>query len=315
MPSAVVVLLLLSSGVTDLTSAAAGSGRPRACPPLEAAPTAAGRPAQAVWQKARQRRLAGLCQQLSSIQIALAAAPAEALTAAQALAGAWPDRVEPTELVARALTRLGRHAEAWPLWTGSTGVSESVAGTGALHDYALSAAMTGHDAQALSAYRSLVTRSASSVDRAYRERILIEASAAALRVDQTGTEEALGYLAAAADDRSTPLLASAAAGLARLANVLRPGALVDVPTVEASAAWAFLREVEAPSAGRTSWPRLPAHELAGLAALVIAPHDAERAAELWQQYMAGLDGRGASGRSAAERARAELVRLQRGTAP
>jgi hypothetical protein len=341
LPSAVVVLLLLSSGVADLTSEAAGSGRPRACPALsflplgprspgavslppgprspsglEAAQAGSDRPAQAIWQRAGQRRLARLCERLSSIQITLSSAPAEALAGAQALAAEWPDRVEPKQLVARALTRLGRHAEAWTLWASTTAASEtSLTGTRALHDYALSAAMTGHDAQALSAYRAVVTRSASSADRAYRERVLIEASAAALRVDQTDTEEALGYLAAAADDRTTPLLATCAAGLARLANVLRPGALVDVPKIEASAAWAFLREIDTPSPARSSWPSLPAHELEALAALLIAPHDAERAAQLWQRYIAGLEGRGAAGRGAAERAHAMLPRLQRGTAP
>jgi len=316
LPSAVVVLLLLSSGVADLTSEAASSGRPRACPALEAQQSASGRPAQALWQRARRERLARLCHRLSSIQITLGTAPADALSAAQALAAEWPDRSEPRQLVARALTRLGRHGEAWPLWASTTSAAEpSVAGTLALHDYALAAAMTGHDVQALSAYRTLVTRSASSVDRAYRERILIEASAAALRVDRAGTEEALGYLAAAADDHSTPLLASAAAGLARLTDVLRPGALVDPPAIEAAAAWQLLREVETPTPGRTSWPSLPRHELQGLAALVILPRSSDEATTLWRAYIAGLEARGAAGQAALTRARAELARMQPGAEP
>jgi hypothetical protein len=314
LPSAVVVLLLLSSGVADLTSEAASSGRPRACPALEAQPGASGRPAQALWQKTSQQHLARFCQRLSSTQITLGTAPADALVAAQALASEWPERSEPRQLVARALTRLGRHSEAWPLWASTMATAEPT-GALALHDYALAAAMTGHDEQALSAYRTLVTRTASSVDRALRERILIEASAAALRVDRAGTEEALGYLAAAADDRSTPLLATAAAGLARLTNVLRPGALIDPPPIEPTAAWQLLREVETPTPGRTSWPSLPPHELRGLAALVILPSSADEATTLWRAYIAGLEARGAAGQPALARARAELARMNAGTEP
>jgi hypothetical protein len=307
LPGAVVLTLLLSAAVADLAAEAASSSRPRACPPLV---SSSGSSRHALWQRVRQRALAGYCHELARAQILLVTSPDEALEAAQALAAKWPAQGEPKRLAARALTRLGRADEAWALWVSSTGGSVTeldIPGTLALHDYALAAALTGHDDAALAAYRALVTRAASLADPAYSQRLLVEASLAALRVD-VSPEDASGYLGAAAEIGSSQLLATYGQGVELLGDVLRPGSAAEPPVIDASAAWQFLRQVESPTA-RPSWPSVPRHELLGVAALVIESHSRERALELWREYVAGLEARGAAAGDATSRARVKLTRL------
>jgi hypothetical protein len=314
LPGAAVLTLLLSSVVADLAPEAASSSRPRACPALTTPANRAPDPsasAHAVWQRARQHGFERYCDELAGAQVSLGTAPDESLKIAQALGLQWPERSEPKLLAARALTRLGRYAEAWPLFVGSAAANElPSAGTLVLHDYAMSASMTGHAALALTAYRALVTRAAALQDPAYEQRLLVEASAAALRLELPAAEEASGYLAAAAEAHASLLLATCVAGLARLSGVLGPGSVSDAPPIDAAAAWQFLRQVESPVA-RPTWPVLPRHELLGIAALVIEPHAPERAVELWREYLAGLDGQGLDGqpRAASSRAHDELARM------
>lgn len=194
-PAAVLLLGLVPAA--ELSAAAASSARPAACRVHGA------ELGSTLWTRARLPEVVRSCRNLSRGHARLAAHPAEALALAQAAEGA-PVNAAPARLLrGRALFRLNRIAEAWPLLAPFLETSAApLDDAQALLDIARTALAAGALDAAERGYRLLVPRAALLGSREVERIVLIEAASLALARGTTDIDEALGYLDTA---RAMPL--------------------------------------------------------------------------------------------------------------
>lgn len=190
------VLLALAPGA-ELSAAAAASPRPSVCRPsgvgLEST----------VWSRARPLVVSRFCAALARGFAELESRPEQALTFADAARAEDPHHPVPRLLAGRALFRLGRAKEAWPLLEPFLAPdAATIDDARSLLDAARVALMVGALDAAERGYRLLVARSSLLGSVAERRIATIEAASLSLSRGLRGIDVALGYLAEA---RAVPL--------------------------------------------------------------------------------------------------------------
>ncbi len=288
-----VLLLAADGGALGLPHGE--TARPRLChpgPSVSARETAPRAPGSGPWDRVRRQPATGLCLGLARTQIRLATDPAGALAAAQRLAQDWPSRPEPRVLVARALSRLGHAAASWSAWQEALALAGDVSrepsldlvSAHALRDYAVAAALAGQADIAASVYRRLVSLLDAWPDPRQVQRVYLEAAAAALRRNPAQLDEAIGYLSAAESGAGSTGLRAYAAGMRAFVRGLRGGTGSEPSRLEVPEVWHFAALVRAEQQP-SYWPAAPRHEAYALASLLVEPHSATEAAELWDLYV------------------------------
>ena len=316
-------LLLLAAEASDLTLPHGEASRPLLCAPSAATargePTAGARGASP-WDRVRQQPVEALCTALARIQIRLQGDSVAALEAAQKLVREWPGRAEPKVLEARALLARGEAAQSFAAWQVARQLArdsgrEPGAEAWSAHaqrDYAVAAALSGHADVAAETYRRLVSLLDAWPDPRHVQRLYLEAASASLRRSPPAYDEALGYLSAAESRARSTGLRTYAAGLHALLRARRGVAPSDPSWLDAPEIW-HLVELARAERLPSYWPRVPRHEVYGLASLLVERFSATEAAELWDSYVQGIDTADAE---LASFARARQVRLSRaGAAP
>lgn len=292
------LVLLMAADVSTLSLPYGETSRPRLCTrgPSERAEDAAQRaPGSNPWDRVRQQPVVELCKALSRIQIRLATDPAGALASAKQLAQEWPGRPEPRVLVARATLRLGDAAASWTAWQEARELDGGVArelghdfvSAHGLRDYAVAAVHAGQVDVAAGAYRRLVSLLDAWPDPRHVQRLYLEAAAASLRRTPAQFDEALGYLSAAETSARSTGLRAYAAGLRAFVRAWRGATGSEPSRLAAPEIWQFValsRAEQRPS----YWPAAPRHEAYALASMLVEPHSATDAAELWDLYVSAI---------------------------
>jgi hypothetical protein len=286
--------LFVAAAGADLSTASSASARPSAClPSAEGKADAASISSRLTpWDRILIRPRSALCLKLSRAQVQLLTRPQQALELARELELAWPGLPEPLVLQARARTRLRAYPEAWALWQAASERGYDFRSAHALHDYAVVAAMTGHEDIARDSYRRLLPLLALWPDPTDRERIYIEGAAAALRQAPARFDEAEGYLSVARARATSTGLRAYFLGMQALINHRRGMPALHQVRVDAAEVWHFaaLIRSDAPPA---YWPSVPAHEACGAASLLIERYSQAEALELWERHVQGLAETGA----------------------
>jgi hypothetical protein len=298
--AAATLLLWMAAEASDLTLPFGESSRPRLCLP-SASPDGKAAVPESVsgaspWDRVRQQQVVDLCVGLARAQVRLARVPAEVAASARRLAEAFPARPEPRVLEARALLRSGNAAASWDAWQaararGFDAPRESgaePASAHALRDFAVAAVATGHGEVASGAYRRLVSLLDAWPDRRDVQRIYLEAAMAALRRGPEQLDEAAGYLSAAESGATSTGLRAYAAGLRAFVQMRRGLNSPDSSRLDAPEVWHFVSLVREGSP--SYWPAVPPHEPFALASLLVERYSNAEAAELWDRYVAGLEG-------------------------
>jgi tetratricopeptide (TPR) repeat protein len=218
------VLLALAPGA-ELSAAAAASPRPSLCRPsgvgLE----------NTVWSRARPLVVSRFCGALARGFAALEGRPEQALALAEQARAEDPKHPVPRLLAGRALFRLGRAKQAWPLFEPFLRPDAvSIDDARSLFDAARVAVSVGELDAAERGYRLLVARASLLGSVAERRVATIEAASLSLARGPAGVDLALGYLAEA---RAVPLsgerdmvLALSALALSRAGQKERARALL-----------------------------------------------------------------------------------------
>ena len=312
-----VVLLAAAAAGVDLATPFSASSRPSLCSKptasVEIREADSGRPTP--WDGIRQSSLNELCLELSRAQIQLLQQPRIALAMAAKLARSWPGRPEPWVLQARAHTRLAAYPDAWAAWLGARERGYDFPSAHALRDYAIAGAMNGQNELALNSYRRLITLLGFWSDPLARQRLYLEAGAAALRQGPTGLDEAAGYLAWARPSASSTGLRALVAGMEALVHHRRGQPTPRVERVDAPEVWYLIQQIRS-ERWPSYWPVVPRHEISGAASLLVEPYSSAEAAELWELHVQGLERAGAAS-PWTKLARDRLARLtaQAGQAP
>ncbi len=266
-------------GTSVLDGAAMSSPRPALCKPVAG-----------FWGRLAQREQRVFCTELAKAYARLSHQPAQAQQHAQRALGQLEDPAAFIAL-ARALSAQQRHAEAWQAFEQSAGRRANdelvlsvqvLGGTGALHALARTAAMSGHSAVALDAYRGLVPR-LDLLPEGQQVAGLVEAAMAVLR-QGAAVEEAVSYLANAYQRRGRRASESYLAAVELLQARIRANGSASGGEVDGSWLEQHLRGVVPDSA-----PYLPEVELRLLLALVLEQR-AESPQELVQPLLAAQSG-------------------------
>ena len=294
--AAALVLLMAAEGGT-LALPHGETARPRLCHPGPSSPareTAVGAPGAGPWDRVRQQPATLLCAALARTQIRLATDPAGALAAARGLARDWPGRPEPRVRVARAALRLGDAAGSWAAWEEALALDAGAAASRqpgldvvsahGLRDYAVAAVLAGRTDVAAASYRRLVSLVDAWTDPRQVQRLYLEAAAASLRRTPAQLDEALGYLSAAESGARSTGLRAYAAGLRAFVRGWRGASGSEPSRLDAPEIWHFVALARA-ERRPSYWPAAPAHEAYALASLLVEPHSATEAAELWDLYV------------------------------
>jgi tetratricopeptide (TPR) repeat protein len=261
------------------------------------------------WDQIREQGRQQLCWRLARAQLELGAQPELSLRLGQQLARELPARPEPWLLQARAQARLGAFPAAWPLWEEAQKRGEDLRAAHVLHDYAVTAAMTGRSELALASYHKLLPLLQAWPDPIDQQAIYLEAAAAAQARGPEGLDEAAGHLAGARARATSTGLRAVVAGMGALLAARRGAAPESEPRLVAPEVWRFVEAVQSERWPRR-WPALPPHEVFGAAALLVEPYSDVVSAQLWQRHAEGLQ------RAAAPEAwRALAARPPRADAP
>jgi hypothetical protein len=185
------VVLALAPGA-ELSAAAAASPRPSVCRPsgvgLEST----------LWSRARPLVVSRFCAALARGFAELGGRPEQALTFAESARAEDPKHPAPRLLAGRALFRLGRAKEAWPLLEPFLAPDvATIDDARSLFDAARVALSVGALDAAERGYRLLVARSGLLGSVAERRIATIEAASLSLARGPEGVDLALGYLAEA----------------------------------------------------------------------------------------------------------------------
>ncbi len=288
--AAVSVLLQVAAVSGDLSTPRSESARPTACLPVAEAASddhASAARGETPWDRIREHALSALCLELSRAQIRLSREPALVLATAKQLARAWPSRAEPLVLEARAHAELAEHDKGWAAWQGALERGYDFRSAHALRDYALAAVFTGRGELALATYRRLVTLVGAWPDPRHRQRIYLEAAAAALRLGPGNPDEATGYLASGRNTATSTGLRAYVAGLEALVLHRRGGPMPDIERIDAAEVWHFVELVRR-DAPPSHWPVVPHYEAQAAASLLVEKYSLAEAAELWTPYVEAL---------------------------
>lgn len=283
-------LLLAATHGGDLSAASGASARPEPCLPRPAGPernAAVQAGAIGPWDRIRRRETVDFCSRLARAQIQLLARPQAALATARDLGKAWPGRPEPWVLAARAHTRLKTYDQAWLAWQAARERGYDFRSHHALRDYAIGALMNGEAESALEAYRRLVTLSSLWPAPMDRQRLYLEAAAAALRRGPDALDEAAGYLTAVRAQATSTGLRAYVAGMDAWVAHRRGQPAAELPRVDSAEIWHFVSQVRGERAP-SHWPSLSPHEAYAAASLLIERYSSSEALELWELYLEGL---------------------------
>jgi len=284
---ATAVFLVSAALSADLSTAAQLGARPSVCVYPSAA-SGEPRPSRLdAWDQIREQWREQLCQRLSRLQVELNQAPEHALLLARQLGRELPARPEPWALQAQAQVRLGKYAEAWPLWAAAHDRGYDFRSAHALRSYAIAAVMTGHGEIALATYRRLIPWLQAWPDPLDQQCVYLEAANAALGQGAPGLEEAAGYLAAARAGATSSGLRAYVAGMSALVAERQGIAPSADGRLDAPEIWHFVGQVRAELPPRR-WPILPRHEVLGAAALLVDAYSSVVAQELWQEHALGV---------------------------
>lgn len=289
MPGTVVLLFAAALG-GDLPTAAKLSARPAVC--AAAGLSSGGDGTTGAWDQVREKGRQQLCRRLARAQLELGARPGLSLRLAREISHDLPDLPEPWALQARAQVRLRSFADAWSSWEQAERRGQELRAPHALHDHALSAAMTGHTGAALASYRRLLPLLQAWSNPVAQQAIYLEAASAALQQGPDGIEEAGGLLAVARARATSSGLRAYAAGMSALWAARRGSAAPSDSRLTAEEAWHFVELVQG-DRWPAHWPVLPPHEVYGAAALLVEPHSAVVSAQLWQRHAQELERAGA----------------------
>jgi hypothetical protein len=275
--SLAIALEARSAAVEDgrLATAALASPRPRLC-------RSALGGSDGLWARARAGDAQRYCDLLARGYARLSQSPAEALLAAEAaeaLAGPVPQvRV----LNGRAKLRLGQAPAALEQFAKAESEdAQAFLDPKALHDYARAASISGKSLDAVRLYRMLVSRSALLDDAREKSILQIEAAAHVLAYAQSGSDEALGYLAQAR--RESLGLSPWVTGL-RLLVAARNGRVERSPGASAPPSLASLSQPLAGASGES--PLLPPGELEALYAVLTESTDPAGSRQHAQLFLA-----------------------------
>jgi tetratricopeptide (TPR) repeat protein len=311
--AAAVLVPLAPPASGELVAAAAATGRPPECRPLQGSAMSSAE--GAIWNQARRPELRRYCHLVARAQARLDSDPAAAQVAAKEAAKLLPRRAAPLVVQAQAAFARGKAREALTAFDKALALDpRSVEQPRALHDLARTRLLLGRHADALASYRVLVPRAALMPSRAQRARVLLEAAHVAMTLATSSDaprqlDEALAYLREAARDphpshrRMVTLsfaLALDRAGRSEQAEAL----LAELPRA-GGAALALTSGAEGPGArARRDNVHLPnADEQRALEALALERDDARRAADAWRRYLDSPGGRGPFGAAAEARLR------------
>jgi tetratricopeptide (TPR) repeat protein len=290
---ATAVFLVSAALSADLSAAAQLGARPSVC--VYPSPTSGESRTSRLdaWEQIREQWRERLCQRLSRLQVELNQAPEQALVLARQLARELPARPEPWALQAQAQVRLGKYAEAWPLWAAAHDRGYDFRSAHALRHYAIAAVMTGHGEIALATYRRLIPWLQAWPDPFDQQCIYVEAANAALGQGPAGLDEAAGYLAAARAGATSSGLRAYVAGMSALLAERRGAAPSADGRLDAAEIWHFISQVRSLVQVRAEsppprWPVLPRHEVFGAAALLVDAYSSVVAQDLWQEHAAGV---------------------------
>lgn len=278
--AAALALLLEAARGADLSAAASASSRPPLCAP-------SGAPSSA-WDVLRTPDLDQFCLELAQGSVRLATDPTGVKKGARKLAQSWPGRPEPWLLLARAGVQLGEYAEAFRSFGEAQQRGQDLNGPGgALHPYAIAAAMTGHWEIALASYRRLIPLASLWPDPLQAQRAYLEAAVAALALGPDTLAEARGYVAMAKAQATSSGLRAFAAGLEALIGERQGQPPVNAEGIADGEVWHLARRVQSEQLPE-SWPVVPRHVILAAASLLIEPHSAHEALQLWDAYVQGL---------------------------
>lgn len=256
------------------------------------------------WERAEEPRLGPYCDALARGYTRLRSSPKEALEYAEVADRAFPGRVPPLLLEARARASLGAYAEAWTKFDAVRARGISVDAPSVLHAMAVSALRTGHVAPALESFRALVSRIDFLDDAAEQLRILIEASVLAMSQGPDHVPEAVGYLTEAQRRPRLPGLSDYV--LAALAVALdRQGLTAEANDVAGEATGPWRLESDRDRMGKApELPELPGAEMDAMIAILADRRDKDLSLERWQSYLESDAGRAGPYHEWAERRRA-----------
>lgn len=289
----------------ELEAAADVSGRPDVCRSAESAPWSW------LWQVSGRPNLAKYCNYLAIGSARLAAHPEYAAGLADSALAILPGDGAATLLRARALCAAGK-AGCWETFRAARRTLGVIESPRALREFAIAALATGHEGDAIEAYRALVTRSFLLGDELSRQRSHIEGALVVMHQGPRGAVEAVSYLTEVRRGAVLPGLGDYLAGALALA-LDRQGRVSEAQGVlaETTGPWDLLEtfgqgEIDAGTdrarlsqhdAGRTEAGALATGRLASapiavtvadltaLTAILAETADAAVALEQWQSYL------------------------------
>jgi tetratricopeptide (TPR) repeat protein len=260
---------------------AAPAGRPPECGVSDAARAAN------VWERAKAPELRPYCDLLASGASKLAAGAGgaeQALRAAQEAGKRMPGKLAPLVLEGRALSRLGRHEEAWAvLDRARKGDAATLDDPWALVALARSAARTKRLTEADDAYRALLPRAA-ALPASERGQAYVEAALVALARGPASLDTAIAVFRQARREAQDSAQTVAWLGLALALD--RSGARDEARALLAERGRIDPRASLADARARDLVAAPLSTELAAAAALALEPIDAAASRELWKKVAA-----------------------------
>jgi len=267
----------------DLVTAAAASGRPRECSPDHRVP---GRPWHVnVWDAVRQPQLRRYCDLLGRAQARLASSPSVAREAAELADQVLASHAAPWVLRGRANVILGDYQQAVRDFKRARSVDpSSIENPLTLVDFATALRRTGMQAEAINAYRRLITRTGLLPSSDSRTRVLLEAAALLMSTGASGLPEAVAVLR---ESIRQPLSRYEPDAYAMLLLALDRGG----PSDESAAIVEHLALTGAPAALASRDPADFAYlydpnEAAAVVAMALEHSDPAASASAWERFIA-----------------------------
>ena len=244
-----------------------------------------------IWERAKHPELQRYCDKLATgmSKLASPSSAAEALQEADEAEQTVPGHAAPLVLKGRALTKLGRYTEAFAAFgDAKRRDSRSLADPAALHDFARTAARSGHAADALAAFRALLPR-ADGLSSTERAPTYIEAAFQAMSASTGNVEDAIAMLRQARREVIDSLAAVTTLALALALD--RSGARDEAQALLDDRAKAKARDIaHDPAVTALLGPLAP--EAEAMAAVGLETKDAAASQAAWQRY---IDAAGATG--------------------
>ena len=237
-----------------------------------------------IWERAKHPELQRYCDKLATgmSKLVSPSSAAEALQEADDAEQAVPGHAAPPVLKGRALTKLGRFTEAYAAFgEAKKRDSRALADPAALHDFARSAARSGHAPEALNAFRALLPR-ADGLSSSERAPTYIEAAFQAMAASTGNVEDAIAMLRQARREVIDSLAAVTTLALALALD--RSGAHDEAQALLDDRARAKARDITHDAAVTALLGPL-ASEAEAMAAIGLEGKDAAASQAAWQHYV------------------------------